>query len=289
VTQLRPFYEQVQAHYDLSNEFFALFLDPSMTYSCAYFEREEMTLAEAQLAKIDLSLAKCELAPGMRLLDVGCGWSATVRRAAQKHGVHAIGLTLSQNQFDYATRLLAESPVHPGSVEIRLQGWEDFQEPVDRIVSIGAFEHFRRERYHEFFTRCRSLLPAGGRMMLHTILVHYLSKLEELGIPLEHKHVLFGKFLAKYIFPGGDLCDEATVRRHAEQAGFCVERVQSLQPHYARTLDCWAANLESRREEAIALAGQEVYDRYIHYLTGCADLFRSGHTDVMQFTLRVRG
>jgi cyclopropane-fatty-acyl-phospholipid synthase len=287
MTQLRPFYEQVQAHYDLSNEFFALFLDPSMTYSCAYFEREGMTLAEAQLAKIDLSLSKCDLRPGMRLLDVGCGWSTTIRRAAEKHDVHAVGLTLSRNQYDFGTRLLQTLPVQRGSVEIRLEGWEDFDEPVDRIVSIGAFEHFRRERYHDFFTRCRSILPPGGRMLLHSILLHGLRRLEELGISIEHRHVLFAKFMAKYIFPGGQLCDEATVCQHARKAGFSVERVQSLQPHYARTLDCWAANLQARREEAVAMAGQEVYDRYLHYLTGCADLFRSGHTDVAQFTLLV--
>jgi cyclopropane-fatty-acyl-phospholipid synthase len=287
VTQLRPFYEQVQAHYDLSNEFFALFLDPSLTYSCAYFERADMSLAEAQQAKIDLSLAKCDLSPGMRLLDVGCGWGATIRRAAETYGVHAIGLTLSQNQFDYASRWLQDAPVGPGTVEVRLQGWEDFDEPVDRIVSIGAFEHFGRQRYDEFFARCRRILPAGGKMLLHTILAHGLDRLAKLGIPLEHQHVLFAKFMARAIFPGGDLCEDQTVCQHAQRAGFRVERMQSLQPHYARTLDCWAANLQSRREEAIGIAGQEIYDRYMHYLTGCAELFRSGHTDVMQFTLAV--
>jgi cyclopropane-fatty-acyl-phospholipid synthase len=210
-----------------------------------------------------------------------------MRRAAEKYAVHAIGLTLSRNQYDYARRWLEDSPVAPGTVEIRLQGWEDFDEPVDRIVSIGAFEHFRSRRYDDFFTRCRSILPAGGRMLLHTILLHRLLRLKELGIAVEHKHVLFAKFLAKYIFPGGQLPDEREVRSHTERGGFRVERVQSLQPHYARTLDCWAANLQSHREEAIALAGEEVYDRYMHYLTGCADLFRSGHTDVMQFTLVV--
>ena len=286
--QIRPFFEQVQAHYDLSNEFFALFLDPSMTYSCAYFERDDMTLAEAQLAKIDLTLGKCDLRPGMRLLDVGCGWSSTVRRAAQKHGVDAIGLTLSQNQYDFGSRLLEESPVTPGTVELRLQGWEEFDEPVDRIVSIGAFEHFRRERYDDFFARCRSILPSDGRMLLHTILLHGWRRLEELGIPVKQEQILFGKFMARFIFPGGQLCDEPTVIQHAERAGFRVEGTQSLQSHYARTLDCWAVNLEARREDAIAMSGQEVYDRYMHYLTGCADLFRSGHTDVMQFALAAR-
>jgi cyclopropane-fatty-acyl-phospholipid synthase len=284
---LRPFYENVQAHYDLSNEFFALFLDCSMTYSCAYFEREDMTLEEAQLAKIDLALGKCDLRPEMRLLDVGCGWGATLRRAAQRYGVHATGLTLSRNQYEHASQLLANTSLAPGSAEVRLQGWEEFDEPVDRIVSIGAFEHFRQERYDEFFSWCRRVLPSDGRMLLHTILIRGLRKLSELGIPVEHEHILFCKFMAREIFPGGHLCEEHTVIEHAERAGFIVERTQSLQPHYARTLDHWAANLQAKRDEAIALAGQVVYDRYMHYLTGCADAFRSGHTDVMQFTLAV--
>jgi cyclopropane-fatty-acyl-phospholipid synthase len=151
MSQLTPNYRQVQAHYDLSDDFFALFLDPSMTYSCAYFEREEMTLAEAQLAKIDLSLGKCDLRPGMRLLDIGCGWGAVIRRAAERYGVHAIGLTLSKNQHERASKMLADAPPSAGRAEVRLQGWEEFDEPVDRIVSIGAFEHFRRERYPAFF------------------------------------------------------------------------------------------------------------------------------------------
>jgi cyclopropane-fatty-acyl-phospholipid synthase len=250
-----------------------------MTYSCAFFEREDMTLEEAQLAKIDLALGKCQLQPGMKLLDVGCGWGATLRRAAEHYGVHATGLTLSRNQYEYASHMLANSSLAPGSTEVRLQGWEEFDEPVDRIVSIGAFEHFRQERYDDFFAKCRRLLPSGGRMLLHTILIRGLRKL--------HEHILFCKFIAREIFPGGHLCEEHTVIEHAERAGFLVERIQSLQPHYARTLDLWAANLRARREAAIALTSREVYDRYMHYLTGCADAFRSGHTDVMQFTLAV--
>jgi cyclopropane-fatty-acyl-phospholipid synthase len=289
MSQLTPFYDQVQAHYDLSNEFYALFLDPSLTYSCAYFEREEMTLEESQLAKIDLSLGKCRPAPGMRLLDIGCGWGSTVRRAAERYGVHAIGLTLSRNQYEYASRRLEEQPPAAGKAEVRLQGWEEFDEPVDRIVSIGAFEHFRRERYAEFFARCRRLLPDDGRMLLHTILIRAWKSLEQLGIPVEHENVLFLKFLRDHIFPGGDLCEGPTVIEHARQAGFRVEQTQSLQPHYARTLDLWAANLQAHRDQAVALTGDEVYRRYLHYLTGCARHFRSGHVDVAQFTLALPG
>ena len=284
--QLQPFYEQVQAHYDLSNEFFALFLDPSMTYSCAYFAHPELTLAEAQQAKLDLSLEKCDLQPGQRLLDIGCGWGSAARRAATRFGVDVIGLTLSRNQHAYAERMSRHMPPGSGRIEFRLQGWEEFEEPVDAIVSIGAFEHFRLERHAFFFKHCYELLPAGGRMLLHSIVWPGADSLRERGIEAEHEHVLFAKFIRKSIFPGGQLCAPEVVIRHAEDTGFEVARVQSLQPHYARTLDCWAANLQARREAAIVLTSPEVYEMYMHYLTDCARYFRSGHIDVMQFTLK---
>ena len=122
----RPFYEDVQSHYDLSDDFFRLFLDSSRTYSCAYFREEGMSLAEAQLAKIDLSLDKCDLRPGQTLLDIGCGWGATARRAAERYGVRVIGLTLSRNQQQHAASLAAGRP----ELEFRLQGWEEFDQPV---------------------------------------------------------------------------------------------------------------------------------------------------------------
>jgi cyclopropane-fatty-acyl-phospholipid synthase len=287
MTRLEPNYEQVQAHYDLSNEFFALFLDPTMTYSCAYFAHPRMTLEEAQQAKIDLSLGKCALQPGQRLLDIGCGWGSTVRRAAEHYGVEAVGLTLSRNQQGYAADMLSRAPPMADRAEVRLQGWEEFDEPVDRIVSIGAFEHFRAARYGEFFARCRRLLPADGRMLLHTIVLEDAQTLRARGIPVEHEHVLFAKFIRKHIFPGGQLCPPDRIVRHAEQAGFRVVVTQSLQQDYALTLDCWAANLRSARREAVALKSAETYDLYLRYLTGCADHFRSGHLDVVQFTLCV--
>jgi cyclopropane-fatty-acyl-phospholipid synthase len=286
--KLRPFYEQVQAHYDLSDDFFALFLSPCRTYSCAYFEREDMTLEEAQRAKIDLTLGKCDLRPGARLLDVGCGWGALARRAAERYGAAVVGLTLSANQHAYVARTLAQRLVAPGSVEVRLLGWEEFDEPVDRIVSVGAFEHFRAERYAAFFARCRSLLPPDGRLVLHTIVWPSPAELERAGTAVEHEHVLFGKFIRRHIFPGGQLCQPEVVARYAEQAGFRLTQRQSLRPHYARTLTHWAANLRAARERAVALTSEQTYDVYMHYLTGCARYFASGHIDVMQFTLCAR-
>ncbi|HZN34743.1 MAG TPA: cyclopropane mycolic acid synthase family methyltransferase [Pirellulaceae bacterium] len=283
MSQLQPFYEQVQAHYDLSNDFFELFLDRSLTYSCAYFERDDMSLEEAQRAKIDLALGKCDLQPGQRLLDIGCGWGSAVARAAEKHGASCVGLTLSRRQFEYALRRLRHLE---GLAQVRLQGWEEFDEPVDRIVSIGAFEHFRHERYPEFFARCYRLLPAGAPMLLHSIVYPEDEVFGQPGMALTYDDVLFLKFIAKRIFPGGQLTRGSVVCRYAEAAGFRVTRQHSLQPHYARTLEAWADNLAASRERAIELTSEETYDTYRHYLTGCAHYFRSGKIDVVQFTLR---
>jgi cyclopropane-fatty-acyl-phospholipid synthase len=284
MSTLRPFFEDIQAHYDLSNAFFFLFLDPSHVYSCAYFERDDMTLEEAQAAKLDLAFGKIDLKPGQRVLDVGCGWGAGVRRAAEKHDVHAIGLTLSRNQYDHCLREAQDRPVVRGSVEFRLQGWEQFDEKVDRVFSIGAFEHFRRARYADFFARCRSVLPPDGRMLLHTIVY---PDFEREGIQVGIEHIEFTKFIAAEIFPGSNLVKSDEVIKRATAAGFAVTKVQSLQPHYAKTLDVWARNLLAHRDEAIALKGREEYERYMKYLTGCATYFRSGHIDVRQFTLRL--
>ena len=322
MTQFRPFYKQVQAHYDLSNDFFALFLDSSMTYSCAYFARDNMSLHEAQLAKIDLSLGKCDLprktessnaaatttpaATRMKLLDIGCGWGATARRAVENFNVDVIGLTLSKEQHALITQSVANTAnnnstthhdaksaaahnMHANSlvnhIDFRLQGWEEFTEPVDRIISIGAFEHFRAERYEAFFTRAFSLLPRGGRMMLHTIVQPEINELRQRGIVVDHEAVMFGKFICKNIFPGGQLCSPQVIMRHATNAGFTLAHSESLRLHYARTLDMWADNLRAHREQAITITNKDTYEMYMHYLTGCAHYFRTGHNDVMQFTL----
>lgn len=281
---LEPYFEDVQAHYDLSDEFFKIFLDPTRTYSCAYFEREDMSLEEAQIAKVDLSLGKLGLQPGMTLLDIGCGWGTTIVRALEQYDVNVIGLTLSRNQQAHTQRRLDEHP-SPRSKRVLLQGWEQFDEKVDRIVSIGAFEHFGRDRYPEFFTMAYDALPADGVMLLHTIIQPSEKEFAERGLPITMTKLRFMKFIMDEIFPGGDLPPAKAVKEHAERAGFSLNRIQQLRPHYARTLDIWAAALEANRDEAIAVQSQEVYDRYMKYLTGCADLFREGYTDVAQFTL----
>jgi mycolic acid methyltransferase UmaA len=168
-SSLAPFYETSQSIYDLNDDFFALFLGPTMGYTCGYFERDDMTLDEAQVAKFDLALGKLNLEPGMTLLDIGCGWGGALELALQRYDVNVIGITLSRNQHAWTTARLSKVPTMR-SVEVRLQGWEEFHEPVDRIVSIGAFEAFTKPRYGAFFESAHRVLPAAGRMLLHTIL-----------------------------------------------------------------------------------------------------------------------
>lgn len=283
-SEMEPFYEESQSIYDVSNDFFALFLGPTMGYTCSYFERDDMTLDEAQIAKFDLALGKLNLEPGMTLLDVGCGWGGALRRAVEKYDVNVIGITLSRYQFEYSKAMMATVPTER-KVEVRLQGWEEFNEPVDRIVSIGAFEAFKAERYPLFFERAYDILPADGRMLLHTILAHTQKFFRDNGIKLTISDLKFMRFIGTEIFPGGQLPAVEDIEKLAADSGFTLERTHLLQPHYARTLDMWAENLQAHKDEAIEMTSTEVYDRYMHYLTGCADFFRRGITNVGQFTL----
>lgn len=289
--QLSPPVEAVQSHYDRSNEFFKLFLDPSMTYSCAYFERPDMTLEQAQYAKRKLSLDKLNLEPGMTLLDIGCGWGSTMRHAIEEYDVNVIGLTLSENQLAHGERKFADMD-SPRRKEVRLQGWEQFDEPVDRIVSLGAFEHFADgagdaswERYDRFFKMCYNVLPDDGRMLLHTIIVPDAKEAKELGLTAPMSLMRFIKFILTEIFPGGRLPQIPQIDEYSSRAGFKVERYHRIGSNYVPTLNSWAQALQANQEKAIELQGQEVYDIYMHYLTGCSDLFRDHYTDVCQFTM----
>jgi cyclopropane-fatty-acyl-phospholipid synthase len=285
VSALTPKYEELQSIYDISNEFFELFLGPTMGYTCGYYERDDMTTDEAQNAKFDLALGKLNLEPGMTLLDIGCGWGGAMQRAIEKYDVNVIGLTLSERQQEYAVAKLAKVPT-TRTVEVRLQGWEEFDEKVDRIVSIGAFEHFGHDRYDAFFNKSYEALPSDGTMLLHTITGVNLADGEKLGLKMTFELARFAKFIMTEIFPGGRLPSVSMVEERATAAGFTVARVQMIGPHYVKTLQGWAAALEAHREEAIAAQSQEVYDRYDKYLNGCVRLFREGYTNLGQFTLQ---
>ena len=262
------------SHYDLSNDFYASFLDPSMTYSCAYFASGEESLEEAQMAKNDLAFRKLGLGRGQRILDVGCGWGAAAARAVELYGARAVGLTLSRNQYEYAVRR-----IRPGmDLEYRLQGWETYQAPFERIVSIGAFEHFTAPKYPAFFSRCHEMLTDDGLLLLHTITV---------GKPSRSFALLrFGYFVRSEIFAGGELPRPEQVLGEARLAGFELLHAESLRPHYGRTIDLWLANLEARREQAVQAVGPAVLARFLLYLQGAQRYHAGGETDVYQFLFR---
>jgi cyclopropane-fatty-acyl-phospholipid synthase len=284
MSKLTPYYEESQSAYDISDDFFGLFLDPTWVYTCAYFERDDMTLEEAQLAKLDLALDKLNLEPGMTLLDVGCGWGGALVRAVEKYDVDVIGITLSRNHCKRSKARLAAIPTQRRA-EARLQGWEEFDEKVDRIITIEAFDAFKKERYPAFFERAYDILPDDGRMLLHSLFTYDRRWLHEQGIPLMMKDIRFLKFLRESIFPGGEVPSEDDIVENAKAAGFYLAETQLMQQHYARTLDTWAANLEANRDRAIALQSEETYNNFMHYLTGCAERFRRGLVNVAQFTL----
>ncbi len=256
MSELKPFYAESQSIYDISDEFFSLFLDPTMAYTCAYFERDDMTLEEAQNAKFDLALGKLNLEPGMTLLDIGCGWGGGMQRAIENYDVNVIGITLSRNQCQYSEAKLAKIST-TRHVEVRLQGWEEFSDKVDRIVTIGAFEAFKKVRYSAFFERAYEILPDDGRMLLHTIMTYPWKYMREHGIALTMSDFKLGLFIGREIFPGGELPAKEDIVEYAQGSGFSVEKIQLLQQHYQRTLDIWAANLQANRERATSSQSEE--------------------------------
>jgi cyclopropane-fatty-acyl-phospholipid synthase len=258
--------------------------DPSRIYSCAYFPREDMTLQEAQLAKLDLTLGKLGLEPGMTLLDVGCGWGSMLKRAVERYDVNVVGLTLSRNQHAYCRQVLDGMDTRR-SRRALLCDWADFSEPVDRIVTVEALEHFGFHRYDDFFKFAYTALPRDGVMVLHSITGLHAKQVIERGLPLTMEVAKFIRFIVTDIFPGGRLPMIETIEEHSVRTGFRVTRVQSLRSDFARTLDLWASALQARRDDAIRIQSEEVYDRYMRYLTGCAKAFRMGYIDCNQFTL----
>ena len=284
-TKKRRSVHEVRAHYDLSNEFFQLFTDPTVTYSCAYFPRDDMSMEEAQIAKLDLSLEKLGLRPGMTLLDVGCGWGSLMKRAMENYDVNVVGVTLSKNQHHFCEKSLAKVDSER-SYKVLLQDWAEVKEKVDRIVMIEALEHFGFERYDDFFKFAYDLMPDDGVMMVHSITGLTTTQMADRGIPITFSFARFIKFVMTEIFPGGRLPSIEKVEEHSTKAGFEVTRVQSLQSDFARTLDMWADVLESRKDEAIGIQSEEVYERYMKFLRGTADGFRIGYVDINQFTLK---
>jgi cyclopropane-fatty-acyl-phospholipid synthase len=262
----------VSHHYDVGNEFYRLVLGPTMAYSCAHFEDEGATLEHAQTSKFDLICRKLGLRPGMRLLDVGCGWGGMVLHAVEHYGVRAVGITLSQPQADLASKRVAEAGLG-GRIEIRVQDYRDVDDgPFDAISSIGMFEHVGLAQMAEYAGRLFTLLAPEGRLLNHAI-----SRPAGPTTELDRN-----SFVARYVFPDGELHEVGRVVSLLQEQGFEVRDVESLREHYDRTLRCWVANLEDAWDEAVGLVGEARARVWRLYLAGSALNFRHHRTSIHQ-------
>jgi cyclopropane-fatty-acyl-phospholipid synthase len=253
--------EAIRYHYDVSNEFYSLFLDPAMVYSCAYFENGDEDLATAQQKKIDHILTKIGVQPGQTLLDIGCGWGALVIRAAGKFGARCVGVTLSERQCELARKRVAEAGLQD-RVEIRLQDYRDVDGQFDRITSVGMFEHVGVDHLPEYFERINKLLAPGGVVMNHGITT---TDVEQRNSP--HGS---GEFIDKYVFPHGELAHLSTVIRTMQEGGLEVRDVENLRRHYARTCALWTENFENNADRIRATCDPKTFRIWHVYLAGCA-------------------
>ena len=263
----------VRYHYDVSNEFYGAWLDPSMVYSCAYFENGDETLAEAQLKKIDHILKKIRLRPGHTLLDIGCGWGALAIRAAQRYGARCVGITLSENQV----RLAREQVERAGMqhlVQIRLQDYRDVAGKFDRITSVGMFEHVGLRHLAEYFSRINALLAADGVAMNHGLTT---TDIDSKAAPYGG-----GEFIQRYVFPHGELAHLGTVLRAMQEGGLEALDVENLRRHYARTCAIWTDNFEAKAEQIKLLTDPKKFRIWHVYLAGCTYAFANDWISLYQ-------
>ena len=260
-------------HYDVSNAFYGLWLDPALVYSCAYFQSAEQDLASAQEAKLDHIFAKIMLKPDERLLDIGCGWGALALRAAQKFGARVVGVTLSRNQCDLARERVRAAGL-ADQVEIRLQDYRDVSETFDKITSVGMFEHVGLKHLEAYFAKIHGLLADGGLALNHGITsTHPDSRESPYGA---------GDFIGTYVFPHGELPHIGLVLQKMQAAGLEALDVESLRRHYARTLARWADNYENHSDQIRREVDETTYRVWRIYLAGCAHAFRENWVSIHQ-------
>ena len=256
--------EAIRYHYDVSNDFYAQFLDPDMVYSCAYFAHGDEDLATAQHNKIDHILRKIALRPGHTLLDIGCGWGALVIRAASQYGARCVGVTLSENQYALARERVRQAGLEH-LVEIRLQDYRDVRGQFDRVTSVGMFEHVGVRHLPEYFAAIGRLLGPDGVVMNHGITT---TDPDNGQTPYGG-----GEFIDKYVFPHGELAHIGSVLRAMQQGGLEAYDVENLRRHYARTCAIWTDNFEAHAERLKTLAGDKRFRIWHVYLAGCSYAF----------------
>jgi cyclopropane-fatty-acyl-phospholipid synthase len=271
----------VRSHYDVGNEFYALWLDARMVYSCAYFDTGEEDIHVAQEAKLDLICRKLRLEHGETLLDIGCGWGSLVLHAAERYGVRATGITLSERQATFARARIAEAGL-ADRCRIEVRDYRDLpREAVfDKVVSVGMFEHVGRARLPTYFSQAFRLTRPGGLFLNHGIvtLSSHPVPLRMLERPLARRT----SFIQRYVFPDGELVPPADVLRLAEAAGFETRDLESLREHYAHTLRRWVGRLEEHHDEAARIAGEMTYRIWRLYMSGSARAFARGRIGVIQ-------
>ena len=267
--------KNISHHYDVSNDFYALWLDQRRVYSCAYFKQADDTLEHAQEQKLEHICRKLDLKPGERLLDIGCGWGGLVLWAAEHHGVHATGITLSQNQHDYVQTQIQARGLQD-RVAVHLMDYRDVPEdvPYDKIASVGMFEHVGRHNLAKYFAKIYRLLKPGGLVMNHGITSSGLDT-QGLGSGISD-------FIDEYVFPGGELVHVSHVIQSLSAHGLECWDAECLRPHYARTLWHWVDRLEAHETQAKEMVGEEKYRIWRIYMAGSAHAFERGWMSIFQ-------
>ena len=265
----------IEHHYDVSNEFYALWLDPRMVYSCAYFRTGPETLEQAQLAKLDHICRKLRLKPGERFLDIGCGWGALAMHAAANYGVDATGITISENQFRLATERIRAAGLE-SRCRVLMQDYRDHpgEDFYDKIASVGMFEHVGLRNLATYFATVTRLLRDRGLFLNHGITSSDPQN-RALGFGA-------GEFIGRYVFPRGELPHLHRVVHDMSEQPLEVHDVESLRPHYARTLDLWSGNFERHLAEATAASSERTARIWRLYLAGCAHAFEQGWISIYQ-------